>query len=215
MTTIVVFSGGLDSTTALTQALWEAPEGEPVVAMGFAYGQRHLKELGAARAIAAALEVPFREVAVPVGMASGSLLASSEGDVPLGPYEGEGMASTVVHGRNLLFASLAVAAAGAGGKVFLGVHGGDHDLYPDCRPEFWNALSGLVREAYRVELVTPYLNMTKAEIVGEADRLGAPLGMTWSCYLGGDLHCGECGTCRERRAAFEAAGVTDPTDYEV
>jgi len=140
---------------------------------------------------------------------SGSAL-TFDSEVPKSAYDADSMADTVVPGRNLLFASLAVAQARQGDRVYLGVHGGDHDLYPDCRPEFWDRLTALVNDAYGVEIVTPFLHSSKSEVVASATRLSAPLHLTWSCYEGGDDPCRECGTCVEREQAFREAGAVDP-----
>lgn len=207
---VAVLSGGVDSTVTLARAL-DAP-GLPVIALSFDYGQTHRVELEAAASIAETLSVPHEVIDVTGLLTGGALLG--DGDVPLGHYEGETMRSTVVHARNMLFASLAVSRAGEGGEVWLGVHGGDHHIYPDCRPSFWDPYREAVRAAYATKIVTPYIYADKAEIVREGAVLGAPLALTWSCYQGGERQCGQCGTCEERRWAFELAGVDDPTDYE-
>lgn len=208
----VVLSGGLDSTVALALAI-EA--GAQVSAVSFDYAQRHReRELTAARQIAEHYRIPHRIIPMQ-GIMSGSSLTDPDKEVPHAGYDDESMASTVVHGRNLLFVSAAIAAAGAGSEVWLGVHGGDHHLYPDCRPSFWEGLRKVVEDAYGTEIVTPFLHTSKAAIVQHGTRLAAPLAMTYSCYEGGEEHCGECGTCRERREAFRLAGISDATRYAV
>ena len=210
----VVLSGGLDSTVALARAV-SIHGKENVSALTFNYGQGHEREILSAARIALHYEVDHRVLNVD-GIMSGSALIKSEGlPIPKAAYDQETMDSTVVHGRNLLFAAMAVAStAGPNSAVYLGVHGGDHHLYPDCRPEFWENLNALVREAYGVEILTPFLNDSKRFIVAEGDSLAVPFDLTWSCYEGGEKHCGECGTCIERREAFSLAGVPDPTVYE-
>lgn len=210
---LVVLSGGMDSTVALAVANSELQPGDTIQAVSFAYGQRHKKELTAAQAVAHYFTVPHRVISLD-GLMSGSALLYG-GEVPHGHYAEENMKATVVQGRNLLFASAAVAATGTdeNPKVWLGVHAGDHPIYPDCRPEFWDRLRGLVKDAYGVALYTPFLNISKAEVAKVGHRLGAPLGLTWSCYEGGEIHCGRCGTCVERAEAISLAGVPDPTPY--
>jgi 7-cyano-7-deazaguanine synthase len=211
---LVVLSGGMDSTVALATALRDMEFGDTIQAVSFSYGQRHKKELAAARAVVDYYTgIPYRVISLD-GLMSGSALLY-EGDVPHGHYAEENMKSTVVQGRNLLFASAAVAATGSTGnaKVWLGVHAGDHPIYPDCRPEFWDRLRGLVFDAYGVALHTPFLGISKADVAKRGAALNAPLGLTWSCYEGGEIHCGKCGTCVERAEAFHLAGVPDPTPY--
>lgn len=209
---IAVLSGGLDSTVTLARMKSEADPGDALAAITFNYGQRHLCELRAAGRIAPELGVPLQIVDVRHLIGGRSSLLY-HGDVPDGHYADESMKSTVVHARNMLFASIAVSMAGEGGAVWLGVHGGDHHIYPDCRPTFWEPFSEAVRAAYAVEMRLPYLYADKTKIVREGAALGAPLADTWSCYKGGQLHCGTCGTCVERKEAFEMAGVSDPTRY--
>lgn len=206
---VVVLSGGVDSTVTLARVLNEP--GPPVIALSFDYGQTHRVELASARDVAAYFSIPHEIIDVAGLLRGGSLLG--EGEIPLGHYADESMKSTVVHARNMLFASLAVSRAGEGGEVWLGVHGGDHHIYPDCRPTFWEPYSEAVRAAYSVEIVTPYLSADKTEIARDSARFGAPVHLTWSCYQGGPLQCGACGTCVERREAFALAGVPDPTTY--
>ena len=213
MTVHVIYSGGLDSTAALTGQLI-GKRIEDVRAVGFAYGQTHVRELESARAIAEKLGVRYEVRHIDGIFHDSALLASDTRDIPLASYAAENIAETVVGGRNLLFASLAVAQASRGDKIVVGVHAGDHEIYGDCRPDFWTALRAAVKGAYGIEIVTPFLHLTKAEIVRLGAAWGAPLGDSWSCYVGGELHCGECATCSERRGAFKIAGVEDPTKYE-
>lgn len=204
----VLFSGGMDSTALLFRAIRENGA-DRVRAISFDYGQRHIRELRAAELIASRLGVDHHILNLG-GLLIGSALLG-QGDVPHGHYADESMAATVVPGRNLLFASAVIAQARAGDAIMLGVHAGDHPVYPDCRPEFVAALAGAA-QAYDVTVLAPWVNITKAEIVtAEPD---APYELSWSCYEGGARHCGECGTCVERREAFELAGMPDPTLYE-
>ena len=210
MTHIVVLSGGLDSTSALAHTLTSKPPAE-VAAVSFDYGQRHRRELDAAAAVAAYHGISHRVLDM-TGLLSGSaLLGASE--VPEGHYAEDNMAATVVQGRNLLFAAAAIATARPGDSLVVGVHAGDHPIYADCRPGFWFHLNE-VAAAYGVEVLAPFVELTKAQVIATGSGAGAPLSLTWSCYQGGELHCGRCGTCVERAEAFDLAGVVDPTTYQ-
>lgn len=212
MNQIVVLSGGLDSTSVLALACQAAKAAQgSVKAFSFDYGQRHSRELEAARQIAQHYGVAHQVVSLR-GLMHGSALLG-ETPVPEGHYAEESMAQTVVSGRNLLFASVAIAKAELGDSLWFGVHAGDHPIYPDCRPEFWSRLASLAQDAYGVRLETPFLVMSKAEALRSGARLGAPYALTWSCYNGGEVHCGRCGTCVERAEAFSIAGIIDPTEY--
>ena len=219
--TVVTVSGGLDSVT-LAHLL--AAEGRALTFVSFDYGQRHVRELdfaaAAARRLGAAHHVvDLRSVGA---LLSGSALTDASVDVPDGHYTDDSMRSTVVPNRNAILLSVATGVAVATGAevVATAVHAGDHPIYPDCRPAFIEAFEHLVRvgnEGFahpdlRVE--ARFLDKSKAEIVGLGAALGVPFAETWSCYRGGELHCGRCGTCVERREAFELAGVEDPTAYE-
>lgn len=208
MSALVVLSGGMDSAAALTFAVQGHADTR---AISFDYGQRHSRELASATAVAAHYAIPHHIVNVR-GLLHGSSLLFA-GDVPEGHYAEASMKSTVVNGRNLLFASVAVAAAQPGSTLFFGVHAGDHPVYPDCRPEFWEGLRWVVRDAYDVTLATPFVMWEKRDIVSWGAANGTPFHLTWSCYQGGDQHCGRCGTCVERAEAFSLAGVEDPTAY--
>lgn len=208
MTVHVSFSGGVDSTALLTRAV-RYHGAERVRAVSIWYGQRHRNELDAAERIAASMGVPWGTLDL-TGLLSGSALLSDE-PVPEGHYAASNMAATVVHGRNLLFASALISRARPGDEVWLGVHAGDHPVYPDCRPDFIANLAATAR-TYEVEVRAPWVDMAKAAIIAAEPQ--APYGLTWSCYNGRELHCGRCGTCVERAEAFTLAGVQDPTAYE-
>jgi 7-cyano-7-deazaguanine synthase len=141
-------------------------------------------------------------------------------DVPDGHYAEENMKKTIVPNRNSMMLNIAASVAIAKGynKVYTGVHAGDHFIYPDCRPEFINALNDMLYLANQgmaeIYVQAPFMNMTKAEIAKAGELLGVRFAETWSCYKGGELHCGRCGTCVERAEAFAMAGVYDPTVYE-
>lgn len=217
MKTIIVFSGGLDSTVLLCHAI---TQGHQVSAISINYGQRHAKELEAAKAICEKLGVEHRiaDLTALRGFLGGSSQTSSDIAVPHGHYAEESMKLTVVPNRNMIL--LAVAGAWAISKRFDAVsyaaHAGDHAIYPDCREEFVRPLAEALWNAdwHQVSLERPFLHMTKADICKLGAALDAPLGMTWSCYEGGENHCGKCGTCVERIEAFATAGVNDPTKYQ-
>lgn len=216
MKDLILLSGGLDSTTAL--ALCHA-RNTASRAVTVDYGQRHDREVTAAKAIAARYGVPlhvldFRSwgAALP-----GSALTDGGVPVPHGHYADASMAVTVVPNRNatLIMAAAGIAAAHGCQRVVTAVHAGDHPVYADCRPQFIASARQVVELATdgKVGLFAPFLHDTKAEIARIAQDYGVPLGLTWSCYEGGTWHCGRCGTCVERREAFEQAGVLDPTTY--
>lgn len=209
MITHVSFSGGLDSTALLYRAIsLRGPK--QVRAVSINYGQRHARELAAAKEITDLLGVRWATLDLR-GLLAGSSLIDSGEEVPEGHYAEATMTATVVNGRNLLFAAAIIAQTQPGDEVWLGVHAGDHFIYPDCRPEFVAGLAAAAR-AYDVTVRAPWVEMSKAEVVA-AER-DAPLGLSWSCYKGGEVHCGRCGTCVERAEAFALAGVSDPTIYE-
>jgi 7-cyano-7-deazaguanine synthase len=218
MKTLVVCSGGLDSVSL---AHMIAAEYTLLGLVSFDYGQRHAKELTFARACAERLSVPFicidmRSIGAEL---TGSVLTGA-GEVPDGHYAEETMRSTVVPNRNTIMLSIAfgVAAARGADAVATAVHGGDHFIYPDCRPAFtdaFNRMQAAALDGYAsVRLYTPFVELPKAAIVAAGALHDTPFAETWSCYKGGARHCGRCGTCVERREAFHLAGVPDPTDYE-
>jgi 7-cyano-7-deazaguanine synthase len=218
MDTIVICSGGLDSVTLAHKA---AAERRLVALLSFDYGQRHVKELESAAACARRLGVGHRVVDLrSVGAALSGSALTDDVAVPDGHYAEETMRITVVPNRNAIMLAVAfgVAAAQKAGAVAAAVHGGDHFIYPDCRPGFiaaFQAMQDAALEGYAdVTLWTPYVNGSKADIVADGARLSVPFAETWSCYKGGARHCGRCGTCVERREAFHLAGVDDPTEYD-
>ncbi len=218
MRTLVICSGGLDSVTLAHKT---AAEGDLVGLLSFDYGQRHVKELECAAACARRLDVAHRVVDLrSVGAALSGSALTGDVDVPDGHYAEETMRVTVVPNRNAIMLTVAfgMAAAEKAEAVAAAVHGGDHFIYPDCRPGFVAAFQAMQDAALegiaRVRLWTPYVTASKADIVRDGARLGVPFAETWSCYKGGLHHCGRCGTCVERREAFHLAGVADPTAYD-
>jgi 7-cyano-7-deazaguanine synthase len=218
---IAVVSGGLDSTT---MAYWLRAQGYAIAAISFDYGQRHRRELAFAEQMAADLDASWTLIdlhaAGLTSILSGSALTDDSVTVPDGHYADESMKITVVPNRNAIMLSIASALAVTreAGAVAFGAHTGDHFIYPDCRPEFVRAFERMVNVAVEglasIEILAPFLSMTKADIVKLGDELRVPFERTWSCYKGGALHCGICGTCFERREAFALAHVADPTPYE-
>lgn len=216
MRTLLIFSGGMDSTTLLYDLL---SQGHEVRALGFFYGQRHVIELNHARAIAEAAKIEF--TTVDLGeirpLIAGSSQTSSDIPVPEGHYEEESMKLTVVPNRNMIMLSIAVGNAISlkFDRVAYAAHGGDHAIYPDCRTVFVEALAKAVElcDWHKVQLYAPYLSITKAQIAQRGAELNVPYELTWSCYQGKELHCGKCGTCTERKEAFLLGGVPDPTVY--
>jgi 7-cyano-7-deazaguanine synthase len=210
---VMLYSGGMDSTVLLYKL---KPDVKPLL---FDYGQRHSKELSCAVARCNDLQLDYDFVdlrAMQHLIAKGSQSGSEP--VPEGHYADESMKTTVVPNRNSIMLSIAIGHAIAIGakNVHFAAHAGDHAIYPDCRPEFvyaFNRAMQLANEWSPVNVWAPFINMTKADIVQEGARYGVPFERTWSCYKGGTLHCGVCGTCTERKEAFAIADVTDPTIY--
>ncbi|AFL49962.1 7-cyano-7-deazaguanine synthase [Sinorhizobium fredii] len=218
MKTIVICSGGLDSVSLAHRI---AAEDELLGLLSFDYGQRHRKELDFAAACAERLGVPHQIIDIrEIGRHLTGSALTDDVDVPDGHYAEEMMKATVVPNRNAIMLAIAfgVAAARKADAVAAAVHGGDHFIYPDCRPGFINAFQTMQNHALEgyadVTLHTPYVNVSKADIVADGAKHGTPFAETWSCYKGGTRHCGRCGTCVERREAFHLAGVADPTEYE-
>ncbi len=216
--TLVVCSGGLDSVTLAYQV---AKERTLTRLLSFDYGQRHRKELDYAAAAAADLGVPHDIVDIS-GMArflTGSAL-TGDVDVPDGHYSEETMRVTVVPNRNAIMLTIAfgVAAGERAEAVGAAMHAGDHFIYPDCRPQFTDAFQAMQNTAlegmWEADLYTPFIERSKSDIARLAGELGVPIAKTWSCYKGGERHCGRCGTCVERLEALHLAGVDDPTDYD-
>jgi 7-cyano-7-deazaguanine synthase len=218
---VVVCSGGMDSTVLAYKVKQEDPEDLTLVS--FDYGQRHRRELSSAEAVADRLEAEWVLIdLVDYGaVLESSALTNREVPVPHGHYADESMRATVVPNRNAVMLSMAFGlAVDRGAKaVYTGVHAGDHPVYPDCRPEFVVALNRALRlatEGYRhpdLQLLAPFVGVDKTEVARLGVELGVPFNLTWSCYEGGPVHCGRCGTCVERREALTLAGAQDPTVY--
>lgn len=207
---------------SVTLAYLLASQGYALHLLAFDYGQRHKRELEYARLCAETLGADFDVVDIRgVGrLLSGSAL-TDDIEVPHGHYAAENMAVTVVPNRNAIMLSIAYGAAVSEGAALVAaaMHTGDHYVYPDCRPEFIEAFAAMQERAVEgfghedLTLYTPFIDSGKAAIVEAGAKLGVPYEQTWSCYEGGEVHCGLCGTCNERKEAFELGGVPDPTEY--
>ncbi len=217
MKTLVICSGGLDSVTLAYKV---AKEYELMGLISFDYGQRHKKELSYAKKCAQNLGVSYDMIDISsVGtLLSGSAL-TDDIDVPDGHYAEDSMKLTVVPNRNAIMLTIAYGVASSRGAnaVAAAVHGGDHFIYPDCRPEFIHAFQTMQDRALEglseIKLYTPFINSPKSAIAALSHALNVAPSDTWSCYRGEETHCGRCGTCVERREAFHIANVKDTTQY--
>lgn len=216
MSDLILLSGGLDSTAATAIS---ARAGRLAAVVSVDYGQRHVREVTAAVAVAShyGVRLDVLDLRSWGGLLTGSALTDSTVAVPHGAYDGENLAVTAVPNRNavLIMAAAGVAAARGIDRVVTAVHDGDHELYPDCRPAFIQSAARTVELSTdgAVTVAAPFVKYSKAEIVDHGHAAGAPFGLTWSCYRGEATHCGQCGTCQERRTAFITANVVDPTVY--
>ncbi len=220
---VVLLSGGMDSATALALAL---KEGFVVTALSVDYGQRHRKELESARKVARHFGVKdHRVVALDLTAIGGSALTDRRVPVPEQrrlEEIGQGVPATYVPARNTILLSYALGLAEAIGAktIFIAANALDYSGYPDCRPEFYKAFQEVARlgtkrgiEGDVIEIRTPLIAMTKADIVRKGEELGVPWALTWSCYQGGEKACGVCDSCQLRLKGFREAGVKDPIDY--
>lgn len=213
---VVIYSGGMDSFTVLHKAI---QQGYQVLPISFNYGQRHVKELDVAATVCQQLGVAHKVVDI---TAINSLLAGSsltdDIEIPEGHYQEQSMKSTVVPNRNMILLSLAIgyAVSQEADAVYYGAHSGDHDIYPDCRPEFVRQMDVVSKMAnYQPVAVTaPYLDVDKNAILADGLAMGLDYRHTWTCYNGREQACGKCGACVERLEAFAANGMTDPLPYQ-
>ena len=223
MNAILIYSGGLDSTTCLALAVEQYGRDE-VLALCISYGQKHTKEMDAARAVAAHYGVRLQtlDLAVIFENSDCTLLKGNDAEIPKKSYaeqlaqtDGKPV-STYVPFRNGLFLSSAASIALSHGceVIYYGAHSDDAagNAYPDCSEEFNNAMSTAVYlgSGKQLRIEAPFVSKTKADVVATGLRLRAPYHLTWSCYEGGSKPCGLCGTCRDRAAAFAANGIADP-----
>lgn len=212
---VIIVSGGMDSITLLYER-----KDEIALGISFDYGSNHnAREIPFARMHCERLGI--RHLVINLSFIhhyfKSSLLSGAD-KIPEGSYDDDNMKSTVVPFRNGIMLSIAVGIAESEGltKVFIANHGGDHAIYPDCREEFIEAINAASQAGTyeHVRILAPYTNITKTDIALRGKQLGIDYSETWSCYKGGEVHCGRCGTCQERREALAAAGIADPTVYE-
>lgn len=222
---VVLLSGGLDSATTLACAM---AEGYNIYALTFNYGQRHARELVAARELVNYFLIKeHRLVNTDLNRISDSALLNETQELPenrsLESISTE-IPSTYVPARNMIMLSYAVAWAESVGAeaVFIGVNAIDYSGYPDCREEFIRAFEQAVKlgtksgaEGRTIKIKYPLINMTKAEIIKRGSKLGVPFQLTWSCYKGGTKACGKCDSCQLRKKGFSEAGLSDEIDYEI
>lgn len=214
---VAIYSGGLDSYTLLNRFL---RQGYTIYPLSFDYGQRHRKELDFARRVCEELALPHRVIDI---SAINQLLAGSsltdDIEVPEGHYEDQSMRSTVVPNRNMVMLSLAISYAISvdASTVVYGAHGGDHAIYPDCRPDFVAKMNQVAAIANydAVTISAPYLHWSKTDILAEGLEMALDYSKAWTCYNGREKACGKCGSCVERLEAFEHNRATDPLEYEI
>lgn len=212
---IIVLSGGMDSVTLLHQE-----KGRIALAVSFDYGSNHnALEIECAQKQCELLGIEHLVIPLDfMGRYFRSSLLSGAEEIPEGHYADENMKSTVVPFRNGIMLSVACGLAESRDlrHVMIANHGGDHAIYPDCRSGFIDAMSLAMKEGtYEgVDIIAPFTHITKGDIAKIGKELGVDYSLTYSCYKGGEKHCGVCGTCVERREAMQEAGIDDPTEYE-
>lgn len=210
---IIIVSGGVDSVTLMHEY-----KDRIALAITFDYHSRHAKhEIACAKWQCEQLGIPHLvlELSFMDQYMNSSLFANSKEEVPEGSYDDENMKSTVVPFRNGIMLSIAAGIAESKGMKYLMIanHSGDHSIYPDCRPEFIDAMSNAISNGTyeNIEIIAPYTNISKRDLALKGQALGVDYSHTYSCYKGGEKHCGKCGTCTERKEALEGF---DPTVYE-
>ena len=212
---LIVLSGGMDSVTLLHQF-----KDRIALAVSFDYGSNHNdREIGMAAANCRILGT--EHIVIPLAFMAQyfrSSLLSGAAAVPEGHYSGENIKSTVVPFRNGIMLAVAAGLAESRGlsHIMLANHAGDHTIYPDCRPEFVKGMNDAVVAGTggQVTFIAPYTDLTKGQIAAIGQKLGIDYALTYSCYKGGEKHCGRCATCLERKEALAEAGIADPTVYE-
>jgi 7-cyano-7-deazaguanine synthase len=213
---LVLLSGGMDSAVLLAAS---KHEGHEVYALGINYGQRHWREQMMARKLGYHYDIPFEHISLPVDVLSSPTSSQTNPHVavPTGHYAADNMKTTVVPNRNMVLISMAISRGIAKGcdEVLYAAHAGDHDVYPDCRPQFVAAMQAAVAlcDWSQIELKAPFLSSSKADIVQLGMTLKVPFEITRTCYTDEVIACGKCGTCVERLEAFHLAGYEDPLQY--
>lgn len=216
---VLIYSGGMDSFTLLHHILASGLARSDIATLTFNYGQKHVKEVEYAKHVCAELGIEHKVVDI---SAINSLLGGSsltdDIAIPEGHYEADNMKSTVVPNRNMILLSLAIAYAVSleADTVYYGAHSGDHAIYPDCRPEFVQKMDEVSRIAnfQPVAISTPFVDMSKIDILARGMDLGLDYTHTWTCYNGREKACGKCGACVERLEAFRSNQQVDPIPYE-
>ena len=212
---VIIVSGRMDSITLLYER-----KDEIALGISFDYGSNHnAREIPFARMHCERLGIRHLVINLSfIHQYFKSSLLSGADKIPEGSYDDDNMKSTVVSFRNGIMLSIAVGIAESEGlkKVFIANHGGDHAIYPDCREEFIEAIDAASQAGTyeHVRILAPYTNITKTDIALRGKQLGIDYSETWSCYKGGEVHCGKCGTCVERKQALREAGLEDTTQYE-
>lgn len=218
MKSLVVLSGGMDSATALTLAVKTFGR-EKVSAVSFNYGSKHnTKENQCAQLLSSHYGISHKLVHLPfINDLFKSDLLKTGGEIPEGHYAEENMKKTVVPFRNGIMLAIATGYAESidSEQVIIGNHSGDHAVYPDCREDFMTPFGRAIEKGTwkGIHLYRPFEHKTKGQIAAMGIEMGTPYEMTWSCYKGGEVHCGRCGTCVERLESFDQAGVKDPVAY--
>lgn len=216
MKVLVLLSGGMDSVTLLHKM---HTEHDVVGALSFHYGSKHNdREIPFAKDHCELLGINHQNISLEfIAQHFKSDLLKSGGDIPEGHYESENMKQTVVPFRNGIMLSIAAGYAESieADAVAIAAHSGDHAIYPDCRDDFMDSMSAALQKGtYKdIQLLRPFVGIRKEDIAALGKELNVDYAKTWSCYKGGDLHCGKCGTCVERKEAFQLAGIEDPTEY--
>ncbi len=219
---VAIVSGGVDSSTLLYWLYFRREEDAEICAITFLYGQRHAREIEAAQEICGRLGIEHHQIDIssiqPLIDSSALTFGQEVPEVEETAEHYETLKQTIVPNRNSILLSIAVGHAVSIGakRVYYGPHASDRGVYPDCRKEFVDAFQHaerLATDVYDLEVIAPFVEFEKSDIVNLGDRLKVPYEVTWTCYRGGEVHCGLCSACRERKRAFEDAGVPDPTEY--
>jgi 7-cyano-7-deazaguanine synthase len=216
MKTLAIVSGGMDSVTMLHDLY---KQGHELSVVSFNYGQRHIKELEVAKRNADKLGLQHKIIRMDfLAQLLDNSALTGDTEVPEGHYAAENMKLTVVPNRNMIMASIAIGLAVNNGQdaIAMGVHSGDHAIYPDCRPEFISALrtTSLIANYEPIDVLAPYLKMDKSSIIARGLEIDTmDYSETWTCYKGLQKACGVCGSCQERLEGFANNNIANPLDY--